>query len=291
MSVDLAKLFRAEGIRVVEEPGWRTHGRPGTFAPVGIMNHHTGVKREAADGNVVRLLREGRSDLAGPLCTAAPMETGTLHLISAGRCNHAGKGSQLVLKRVKADQPPPARSADLNDDLVGNGLFYAFEVDHPGDGSPYEPKQIDCTVRANTALCRHHGWTANRCIHHAEWTDRKIDMSYTGDIRAQVAYRLKHTRFIDGLWRFPTATPSPTPTTPIPPAEDDDMALAWLIKSPTSNRIYATNGMGKTHMRSWDEIRDLIKAKVLEGDGTLKMVTVVRQATIDALPDNEQAAA
>lgn len=287
MTVELGKIFRAEGIRVVEEPNWRTHMRPGGFAPVGIIVHHTGVKREAADGNVVRLLREGRPDLAGPLCTAGIMETGVLHLISAGRTNHAGKGSSLVYNRVKADQPPPARSVDTVDDMTGNGYFYGFEVDHPGDASPYAEAQIGCLVRACTALVRHHKWTANRVIHHAEWTDRKIDMSWKGDIRGRVNHRLKNTKLINGVWQYPPApTPAPEPPAPKPTPESEANMKQVLIKVQDKPSIYATDGLTITHMKSWDEIRDLTAAGVIAGDATLKSVKIVRQATIDSLPRN-----
>lgn len=283
--MNLADLFRAEGIRVIEEGDWAHRMRSGGFTPVGIVNHHTGAKREASDGNVVKLLINGRSDLPGPLCTSAVMDAGPLHLISAGRANHAGAGYSGVLERVRKDLPPWGRERDLpKDDTVGNGWFYGFEYDHPGDASAYNPAGIDTLIRANTALCRFHRWSPYRCIHHAEWTDRKVDMSWRGDLRGLVAYRLEHAVLIDGVWQYPPNKPDPIPT---PPPKDDDMpAKQVLIKSADRAHIFATDGLSRTHMKGWDDIRDLIRAGVVEGDGTLKTVVTVNRATIDALPLN-----
>ncbi|MFE4679178.1 N-acetylmuramoyl-L-alanine amidase, partial [Streptomyces sp. NPDC056723] len=60
--------LRAEGVKVVEVGNWRTHNRnsKGAWGPVhGVMIHHTVTKGTAA---TVKLCRDGRSDLPGPLC-------------------------------------------------------------------------------------------------------------------------------------------------------------------------------------------------------------------------------
>jgi peptidoglycan hydrolase-like protein with peptidoglycan-binding domain len=209
--MDLAALFRAEGIDVVEHGNWRARVRPGRFAPVGIMVHHTAAK--GSDRGILDVLTNGRADLIGPLCTAMPAEDGRLHLISAGIANHAGFGSSVVLDEVKRDVAPRGRASSrgLRDNVVGNALFYGFEVDNDGVGQPYPPQQIATVVKASAALCRYHSWSANRVIHHGEWTRRKTDMSFTGDIRALVTQYLQR----GGL---PLAIAAQAAPPPVPPS-------------------------------------------------------------------------
>ena len=174
---DLALTFRAAGIDVREIPAWRARVRPGVFAPVGVIVHHTADKGRGDTG--LSVLIDGRPDLVGPLCNASPREDGRLALIGAGRANHAGMGSGAVLGRVRRDLAPQGRAADLGlaDTTVGNGYFYGLEVDNDGLGQRYSPAQITCTVRAAAALCKAHGWSANRVILHSEWSRRKVDWS------------------------------------------------------------------------------------------------------------------
>jgi hypothetical protein len=96
---NLPTLLRDAGLEVEEIDGWRTRGRPastGDFAPVGVLNHHTG-----ASANGWTLAREmayaiwmfitGRPpSLPAPLCQIALGRSGTVYLGAAGRANHAG---------------------------------------------------------------------------------------------------------------------------------------------------------------------------------------------------------
>lgn len=96
---DLPDLLRAAGLDVVVVKGWRFRGRPastGGFAPVGVLNHHTGASakgwtkaRELAYAKWMFLT--GRSDLPAPLVQIALGRSGTVYLGAAGRANHAGK--------------------------------------------------------------------------------------------------------------------------------------------------------------------------------------------------------
>lgn len=273
MSTDLLTLFRAEGIHVREIGDWRSRVRPGTFRPVGIVNHHTGSKGQGEQG--LDILVSGRPDLNGPLCTASPRQDGTLDLISAGRANHAGAGSRAVYERVLRDEAPLGRAHALGlpDDFTGaNGVYYGFEVDNsglPGDDYPHE--QLDTTIRANTALCRHHGWTANRCILHAEHTARKVDWSLAGDpLRAAVAHRLKYAQLIHGVWTIPAASSPSAPPHPIPapqpapqPATEVDMQA--LMKTATAPDVFITDGVTKRHVTSQAELQVLIAAGLVKG--------------------------
>ena len=58
----LADVLRAEGVKLVEFPGWRDRGH-GDFKDIrGVMAHHTG-----SDNATAASIAYGRPDLPGPL--------------------------------------------------------------------------------------------------------------------------------------------------------------------------------------------------------------------------------
>ena len=58
----LADVLRAEGVKLVEYPGWQDRGH-GDFKDIrGVMVHHTG-----SDTATAASIANGRPDLAGPL--------------------------------------------------------------------------------------------------------------------------------------------------------------------------------------------------------------------------------
>ncbi|MFF3827050.1 peptidoglycan-binding protein [Streptomyces griseus] len=194
----LLAALHAEGVTVVEHPGWRTHDRnhKGAWGPVnGVMIHHTVSSGSAAS---VALCRGGHASLPGPLCQGVIDKAGTVHLISAGRANHAGGGDPDVLRRVVAedygDRPPAPRAHDGSAGAVdGNARFYGFECVNLGDGrDPWPAVQLDAIERASAAICRAHGWSARSVIGHAEWSAAKVDpRGFTmPSMRARVGSRL-----------------------------------------------------------------------------------------------------
>lgn len=95
---NLPELLRAAGLKVVEVDGWENRGRPastGSFAPVGVLNHHTGSSAKKWDA--ARRLQyakwmflTGRPDLPAPLCQIALGPDGEVYVGAAGRSNHGG---------------------------------------------------------------------------------------------------------------------------------------------------------------------------------------------------------
>jgi hypothetical protein len=81
----LADIWEGLGLRVLEMPGWEHRGRVSgnTFEVLGC--HHTG---EPIDTD--RILRDGRSDLSGPLCNVALHANGDVILVASGLANHFG---------------------------------------------------------------------------------------------------------------------------------------------------------------------------------------------------------
>ncbi|MFI2430260.1 peptidoglycan-binding protein [Streptomyces sp. NPDC018693] len=228
----LTSALRAEGVTVVEHPGWRTHNRNhrGTWGPVnGVIIHHTVTSGTTPS---VELCFNGHSTLPGPLCHGVIAKDGTVHLVGHGRTNHAGTGDADVLNAVITERTPLPPPNQNNTD--GNARFYGFECVNLGDGKdPWPEPQLDAIVRTSAAICRAHGWSARSVIGHKEWTNTKIDprgFAMT-DLRDRIAARLT---------KRPATGPSPQPT---PAAKYQPYpGAAWFKKNPRSPIVTA---MGK----------------------------------------------
>lgn len=182
--MDLVKVLSDAGLNV-NTSYYRTPAR-GSFNPVGVIWHHTAGGDNAPS---LRLLRDGRPGVPGPLCQIGIRKSGECYVITNGRANHAGSGSGHVLNEVRANIAPSgnAYSRGLSDTTNGNGYFYGIEVVNLGNGSdPYPDAQLDALVRCATAICQAQGWHYNRNIHHREWSRRKPDMSWPGNPRLAV---------------------------------------------------------------------------------------------------------
>lgn len=222
--------FKAEGIKLVEMPGWRDRcrchdgshergerptGRP--WGPVnGAMIHHTGSDTSNPRSYAAGVLTNGYAGLPGPLCTDATAPDGTLYLIASGRANHAGggdaddAGDRNVLQSV-IDEAAwlMQREAKPDDGNIGgsdgNDNFYGNEAMYSGGHAP-TAAQLDTMVRWAAAICRFHGWSARSVIGHREWSKDKPDPGYVGmvDFRRRVQARLDTT-----------PAPAPAPERPV----------------------------------------------------------------------------
>ncbi|MFB8045097.1 peptidoglycan-binding protein [Streptomyces hydrogenans] len=230
----LLAALRAEGVTVVEHPGWRTHdrNRAGAWGPVaGVMIHHTVSTGTASS---VALCSDGYAGLPGPLCHGVIAKDGTVHLVSAGRANHAGGGDPSVLRAVVTeaygDRPPVPREHQGSSGAVdGNSRFYGFECVNLGNGTdPWPTAQLDAIERVSAALCRAHGWGAKSVIGHLEWSDWKSDPKGFGmpGMRDRVQKRLG-------------AAPAPKPTAPAAPRHQPFPGAAFFRSNPSSPVVTA----------------------------------------------------
>lgn len=190
-STTLLVALKAEGVRVVENSGWRTHNRnhKGPWGPVnGLVIHHT------AGSNSLRACIGGVPGLPGPLCHTHLAKNGTATMVGYGRTNHAGtfaaNAHQAVVDEASAHPRP-----DSSEPVDGNAHYYGIEIENLGNGrDPYPAGQYDAAVRWAAAICRAHGWTANSVIGHKEGTRRKIDPSFDmNKFRADITARLAHS--------------------------------------------------------------------------------------------------
>ncbi len=196
----LSDVLRAEGVRLVEYPGWRDRGH-GDFKDIrGVMVHHTGSDTASAAS-----IAEGRPDLAGPLSQLHIARDGTVTVVAVGVAWHAGAGMYPWL---------PTN--------MGNWQMIGIECVSSGT-SPTAPHrtnwpaaQYDALVQSCAAINRRLGQNASRTIGHKEyagraqgkWDPGAIDMNI---LRADIQAR------IDGI--VGPATAAALNLRVVPPAE------------------------------------------------------------------------
>ena len=158
---DLATAVRKSGLPVVEVPGWQTRGHGQMVAVKTIVCHHTAGP---STGNYPSLavVRDGRAGLPGPLAQLGLGRDGTVYVIAAGLCYHAGV--------VKV-------SDYTNDHSIG------IEAEATGISS-WPAVQMDAYARLCAALCAHYGVPVSRVLGHKEVcapvgrkTDPNFDMA------------------------------------------------------------------------------------------------------------------
>lgn len=159
----LADVLRAAGCRVIEEDGWKTRGRDGSFDPKAVMLHHD-ASPAGETSNGVDVIRDGRPGLEGPLSQLWLSFDGVWHVVAAGRANHAGEGGPWGV--IARDQG--------NRDAIG------IETDHTTDEA-WTGAQRSEALRGVHAIAERLGITTREEIDraitaHKEYApDRKID--------------------------------------------------------------------------------------------------------------------
>lgn len=116
------QLVRAQGVMVTFEPGWETRGNGYALKPVGVLVHHTGTPSSVTNPFPTRkVLRDGRSNLSGPLCNSAGPADGSVHIVAAQAANHAGASGG------KSMGPLPVTTL-FNPTVWGHEIDYAGTV-------------------------------------------------------------------------------------------------------------------------------------------------------------------
>lgn len=137
------------GYPVVAAWSQRSHGSMGTV--LGVVRHHTGTRVNHAstdDYPTLRVVRDGRADLLGPLCTWGIGRSGTVYLISPGVGWHAGGG----------------RWRGTTD---ANGHFWGIEAE--SDGKFWTPAETDCYHRLVASALHELGRGWEWAPRHADW--------------------------------------------------------------------------------------------------------------------------
>ena len=128
----LDQVVRKSGLPVVEVAGWKTRGRGHMRGVKAVVAHHTATSNTSrGDYPSLSVVRDGWGSMAGgPLSQLGLGRSGTVYVIAAGLCWHAG-----------ATVIP----------YTGNEWSIGIEAEHPGHGA-WTAQQYDAYVRLVAAL-------------------------------------------------------------------------------------------------------------------------------------------
>lgn len=211
----LADVLRAAGLNVVEEAGWKDRGRGDMGTVRGILCHHTAgpsAARQKSATPSLKIIRDGREGLPGPLSQLYLARDGTWHVVAAGRCNHAGAGSWQGV-------------------TAGNSQMIGIEAENAGDGhDPWPEAQMDSYARGVAAILLHIGADDVMVAGHKEYATprgRKIDPSFDMiDFREDVEDIMGEN-----------AAPAGQPSRPVKPGTLVDPRRAMLRKGDRGNSV------------------------------------------------------
>lgn len=172
----LPKVLLDAGLRVAEQPGWRTRGRGDVGTIQGVICHHTAG---AKTGNMpsLNVVTNGRDNLPGPLSQLCLGRDGTFFVVAAGRANHAGAGNWQGI-------------------TTGNSSFIGIEAENTGqvtgpNADPWPAVQLDAYRRGVAAILTKIKANAIMCCGHKEYalpSGRKPDPTFDmPDFRLQVS--------------------------------------------------------------------------------------------------------
>jgi len=187
----LADVLRASSLPVIEDPEWQSRGRGPMREVKGVMLHHTAGPARG-DSPSLRIVREGRADLPGPLSQLFLTRQGVYHVLASGRCNHAGRGRWQGV-------------------TSGNSSFIGIEAENMGTSQdPWPGVQMESYVEGVAAILRHLRTDSVMAVGHKEYAlprGRKIDPSFDmHDFRSEVQDRMSTL-----LWNSPPRVSSSSP--------------------------------------------------------------------------------
>jgi hypothetical protein len=148
-------LGRDDAMGILPYSGWTTRGGS-TFNPHGSVNHHTAGPLRGNLPSLATLLF-GRPDVSGPLCNGALARNACIHLLAAGKANHAGLGGW--------------------NGLSGNSTVWGLEVEHTGTSAePVTDAQWEAMHRWHRVCADVSGFPIGNICQHFEWAPtRKVD--------------------------------------------------------------------------------------------------------------------
>lgn len=247
----LPDVISDAGLTVKVEPGWASRGAEFTEPIRGIVAHHTATPATApGDYPTLRIVRDGRSDLPGPLAQLGLGRSGTVYVIASGRANHAGVGHW------------PG--------ILGNADTIGIEAEHPGTIShPWPTVQLAAYYQLCAALADRLDLPTDRIIGHKEWAPSRkidpvgIDMSHFRDsVQALRDRKPRRPRMFLPLTRVDAAD-----------RKSDVAAIAYLL-----NAAYGTKLPGDG---TWPtEMSNVLRTRLGE-DGTFVTGKMYAQLLVD----------
>jgi hypothetical protein len=174
----LAEVLRSAGLKVVEQPGWKTRGLGDMGNVRGVMCHHTASSPKGGNTPALGAVQNGRGGpkpLRGPLSQLLLARDGTYYVVAAGLSNHAGPGNWKGI-------------------TAGNRSFIGIEAENNGLGEKWPDVQMDAYVRGVGALLTRLGATEEMCVAHLEYAlpvGRKSDPYFPGSGKDNRETRIK----------------------------------------------------------------------------------------------------
>jgi hypothetical protein len=160
----LADALRDAGLTVVEHSGWKDHAVSGSWTPTYGIAHATAAPKSQPDDTQVRIVRDGRSDLRGPIANACVDRRGRWHVLSAGRCNTTIVGTAGPYKGL------------------GNTNALGVEACNDNRSEPWPAVQYESYYRGWAVICKRLGWQPSRVRGHKEHTPgHKTDPTFNMD--------------------------------------------------------------------------------------------------------------
>lgn len=166
----LARVARKTGYPVVEVSGWKRRGHGPQPAVKTIVAHHTAGART---GNYpsLRVVRDGRAGLPGPLSHYGIGRDGTIYVIAAGRSWHTGRTFQ---------------TSQNNNNAIG------IEAENTGTGQTWPAAQLDSYVKLCKALIDEFKLPVSAVQGHKEIASprgRKIDPNFSNPSISMTQFR------------------------------------------------------------------------------------------------------
>lgn len=207
----LADALRGAGLTVVEHAGWRTRSVSGSWSPTFGIVHATAAPASQSDTVQIRIVRDGRSDLDGPIANACVDRAGRWHVLAGGRCNTtlAGTAGPYAGK--------------------GNSFALGVEACNDNRSEPWSPTQYSAYVRGWAAIAKRMGWGPDRLRGHKEHTPgHKTDPTFNmATFRADVARVLAGDDEEDALMAL---------------SERDQESLIWRVEALVNGRTTVAGG-------------------------------------------------
>jgi hypothetical protein len=149
----LATVARRTGFPVIEVDGWKSRGHGPQPEVAGIVCHHTAGPAAGGDYPSLRVVRDGRPGLDGPLSQYGLGRSGTIYVIAAGRCWH----------NAPSTSPHHDNSSSIGIEAENNGR------------QSWPVAQLLAYRRLSAELCREYGLPASRVKAHREVNTGKPD--------------------------------------------------------------------------------------------------------------------
>lgn len=217
---DVLKAYDGPKLRVRELPGWLNSGHGDMKTLWGVMIHHTGNGTEPAES-----IRRGRPDLPGPLAQLHIAADGTVTVVAAGVCWHAGAGDW------------PGIPTDMaNWSVIGIECAWPMDTTITPATQTRErwpDAQIQAMRDTTAAILNRLGVNSSRVIGHKEWAGARqgkwdpgnLDMSwFRGEVAKAMRGDFKTARPIQPT---PTPTPAPAPAPFQYPDSDQMLRQIW----------------------------------------------------------------